>query len=488
MNAKKDLQTWGKSLYPILIVSLLLAFGCIPIEDKINPEISVGELRPIYYYQDTLHFSLFLFDNSNTDSVHLTIGKMGVEVDGLPPWEYADSMRVEGRRVEPSFEIVVPEYKQTGNYLLTAYGFDEGGNVDTLQRLFQLEADNTPPVFESLTLGLQQNAEGQYIACRSEVLSIRGGVADNLHLKRLGFSLGEAAGNLIRVAADSMSIGQFLSDKVSIPTNIPDGSLLNFTIIAEDTFQNRSSHTFPILVNCDDRSPELTYMSSTPKLNNNFRASLRKGQVWQLSELMVADNRQVTSVSVFFNKKGRNLQPFAELQTESAGPFNLADSLPLNFTIPDNAFAGEIYEVSISAQDSAGNISPFFRAELQVVEDLPPSIIVTDTYRNEEWLRFAEDDYVAVRRGDYLSFDGKIDEDFQLVWLRYYWHQEGNTPEPHLEQSNFTQYPINLRNTYPEKAFRVPTNATLGSRWLLKIEAWDGQNQSVSRVYRFEVE
>jgi len=465
----------------------LAMVACIPIEDKINPEVEgLLSLRETYFYQDTLAFTAVFLDNSGMDSGSFQVEKTGIEASGAPPWQYRESFDMEGRRVEPAFSVTVPEYVQTGEYLLTVFGFDQAGNTDTLQRAFAVEADNRLPVFHQAGISLKLQADSLYHACRGEIIAIRGGVSDNLKISLAGFRLGDGNENLLATSADSVDLGGLLQNGVQVPPNIADGTLLELLIIAEDTFRNRGTLSFPVLVDCDDQPPMLALTASVPEVVQR-PVAVPKGGLFRVTSFSVTDNRFLQHAEVYFNPAGEPLRPYQQVPLQTAEAVNLAEVTSLDFAIPDDVVSGQLFDLNINATDSAGNVSPFWRLQLMAVDDLPPNILLTDLYINRQRVQFSAEEALPVNPGDIITFDGRADDRFSLDYVKMWWQPEAAPADLVVEASGFEQLPVNLADLHSYGTFRIPGSARPGQVYLLKLQATDGKEQAASVVYRFRV-
>ncbi|MDW7695413.1 hypothetical protein R9C00_27505 [Flammeovirgaceae bacterium SG7u.111] len=471
----------------ILFVSVILVYGCIPIEDKINPKVQGLDIAGTYFYQDTIKFSVIFLDNNGLDSGSLLINKFPIETATEAAWSHIDTFEISGRRVEPSFEIVVPEYKELGTYLITVYGFDEGGNPDTVKRFFDLKGDETAPEINELKIGLEQDSEGNYKACRSTVIDVDGFASDNLNVNKVGFSWGGSKANLAFYSGDSIGLASVFDNKLIVPKNLPSDTLINLNIIAVDSFDNVGVKTIPIKIDCDDIAPSFSLVKSQPRVNINNRTFVTEGNQFTIEEIYVSDNRFTKSVSVYFNKLGEELSLYDEAELNTAETTELSQLLDLEFEIPASANIGDIYEVSLLASDSSGNNSELFVVQTIVIEDKAPLITITDTYINDVDTGFLLSGYTSIKAGEYVTFKGKVEEEFKLDLLQIYWFNERETPQVYLERNIFFSLPLNLASYHDQSSFAIPQSAVAGETYELKIYVVDSKGQEAEVVYKFVV-
>ncbi|MBX2844213.1 MAG: hypothetical protein KTR26_20775 [Flammeovirgaceae bacterium] len=480
--SRKDLKSISYWFLVFFAIS-----SCIPIEDKIGPKVNDFDIQNTYFYQDTIDFSVIFTDNSGLDSGSIVIERISTVTPGPEAWFFLDTFNIRGRRIEPNFKIVVPEYKEVGEYTLTVFGYDEGGNPDTVRRIFNLQPDISSPVFDSLFIGLDKINDSTYLACRSSVINISGNVKDNLKLNRVGFSMNNGKENLSVNATDSLDLATLFRNQVNIPPDTQDSTVINLNIIAVDTFENRSIKTFKILVDCDDQSPKIEVIKSTPKLNAFNRVFVTQGGRFKIPELNIKDNRFISEATVYYNLQSDPLTLFGTTKINSSGPVNLNDFIKLEFDIPSSAPIGEVREVSIMAEDSIGNESEIAKITINVIEDESPLIIITDTYINNSAVAFDQVGYTPIKPGDFVTFDGKVEELNFLKSLQIYWSDELSVEDPQVNEVNFLQLPLNLSEYHNLFSFVIPDNALVGTKFKLVIVATDSKNQETKMIYLFEV-
>lgn len=470
------------------ILSMLIQ-ACIPIEDKIGPQVNPFEIRDTYFYQDTINFSVIFTDNSGLDSGSLVIEKLDeFEDPSSNAWFYLDTFDIRGRRIAPDFSIKIPEYKETGDYLITVFGFDEGGNPDTVKRAFKLEADASAPVFKNVTISLEAVNDSLYTACRSEVIRFNGYVTDNLKINQIGFGFSNTRENTVFLSTDSVNIGSVFQDFVRIPPDTQDSTLLTLEILAVDTFQNISSKAYKILVACDDRPPTFNILQSSPSINTSNRVKVTQGGRLKIDEMFIRENGNLRNVIIYYNKLNESLSEIDNIDLRgTTGTVKLNDFLPLDFEVPTTDNPGEIREITFVATDDSGNQSELYKVFIDVIPDNPPELILTNTYINRIDNTFSEVNYIQVRAGDVISFAGKVEELNRLDLLEFYWYNESLLPTLVNDFNTFTELPINLMDYIEDDSFTIPEDAVSGTNYVLIIRAVDTQGQEDMKRFLFTV-
>jgi hypothetical protein len=478
----------GKYFLWFVSVTILIQ-SCIPIEDKIGPQVNPFDIQNTYFYQDTINFSVIFTDNSGLDSGSLVIEKLNVsETSGPDAWFYLDTFDIRGRRIAPNFSIQVPEYKETGDYLITVFGFDEGGNPDTVKRIFALEADGKAPIFKGLDISLDSLANGVYTACRSEVVNFKGYVTDNLKINQIGFRFSNAQSAMGFYSTDSVTFSDIFQDFVRIPPDTPDSTLLTLEISAVDTFKNTTTQTFDILVACDDRPPTFSIAQSRPIISQNNRVKVTQGGTLSISEMFVLENDKLKYTTIYYNKNTEALTELVFIDLSStSGDVLLNDFTTLDFEIPFTDKPGEIREITFVATDINGNQSELYKVYIDIIIDAPPVLILTNTYINNVETAFSEVNYVPVKAGDVLSFAGKVEELNKLDLLEMYWYEESLLPNISVSATSFISLPLNLTDYFNADTFTMPTNAFQDTNYLLIIRVVDSKGQETLKKYLFTV-
>ena len=476
-------------IFFLILTTVYCLKSCIPIEDKISPQVNEFEIKDVYYYQDTILFSVIFTDNSGLDSGSLVIEKMAdVSTPGPDAWFYENTFDIRGRRIAPDFQIEVPEYKETGDYMLTVYGFDEGGNPDTVRRVFNLVADNKLPEYKNLGISLEKLNDSIYTACRSEVISFNGYVTDNLKLSKIGFSFGEGNQNLSFYSTDSIQLREIFEDFVRIPPDTPDSTLLQLNVIAIDTFDNKTIETFNIWVECDDEAPQFYVEQTTPQINTENRVKVTQGSKFLIDKMLVSENRFLKDLTIYYNNSKETLQEFASITINSTEKETDLNSLvDLSFDVPLSDNIGDVREITFVATDGAGNSTNLYKVYIDVIPDNPPNLLITNTYINRVLTTFSEEIYIPVKAGDFITFAGKIEELNALSILEIYWYEEGFPPSVALSFNSFDELPVNLSDFHDENSFVVPENAQVGFKYVLQIKAVDSKGQESLKNYLFEV-
>ncbi len=472
-----------------LFTLLALANGCIPIEDRIDPLVEGTQVREVYFYNDTIQLSVSFSDNNQLDTGFVSIERLQGQPPSIyPPWSENIGVSLRGRRLDKDFTIAVPPFVAPGEYTLIISGRDVGGNQVTQTSNFFVQQDNIPPVFHNLAIGLSEGPDGVYQACRSEVIRITGGVSDNLSVVRLGFQLGTVSQGVLSVSADSLSVGDSFGNQVLVPPGIDNGTLLELTVFAIDTFNNRTEARFNIRVDCDDRPPVIFVGSTSPQADNG-RVQVVQGMDFRINNAVVTDDRLVANVKVYYNLLGANPVLRHEISPGTAS-VNLHEAVDLVFPIPVETPIGQIFELTILATDSEGNTSLPFIITVTVVEDGPPVIVVTNTYINGIDTPLSPGTLNRIARRQSFTLDGKVEEQLALTLFRLAWGPESEVNQGRGQISEFREFeslPLNLIDYFSANSFIVPPTAVIGSVYVLDIRAVDSRNQTTTLRYRFEV-
>jgi hypothetical protein len=481
---QKIMKNWG-----LLALIGLYIISCIPIEDKINPAVGLVDLQSTYYYQDTIKIKTIFTDNNGMASGKITISRYPVADATGEAWVYADSFDLQGRRIEPEWDIVVPAYKQVGSYLLTLTGFDEGKNPDTLQRVFQIRADTQVPVFHETSIGLSTISDTLFLACRSEVVPIAGGVSDNLKISKIGYAWGNIQPTFLATSTDSLGLAALYRGNIVVPSNAKDGDLLSLQLVAVDTFGNSSTKKYKIKIDCDDQAPTVRVMKTTPSLSANRRVFVPEGGGFSIDRALAWDNRQIASATAYFQPSSSPLAVYASTEVGKSDTVNLADYLPLSFSLPTGAVPGEIYQITLRATDTLGNTSLDETFDVVVLEDAPPIVTVTDTYINGSPVAFSQNSSspTMIAPKDVLTFSGKVEDQIGLETISFDWFNSAASPVTVKIYKDLQTKLVSLSNLHNTSTFVVPSMVTEGARYTLTIHVWDTKAQETKVVYYFIV-
>ncbi len=463
-------------------------YSCIPIDDVIPPNIDAFSLEEnsIYFYKDTISFDVVYTDNVLLDSGVIQISKAPEEVPTENDWDTTIVLnQLQGRRLERVYSVKVPEYKSPGRYIVSITVFDRDGNQNVQTRSFFVQQDQTFPVFSNVTLGLSQRADGAFEACRSTIVPISGLVTDNLSVNRLGFALSSGQQDAVAVLGDSLELSEFFGSSVLIPSDVVNGTALTLTIFAIDTFQNRVEQDFIINIACDDVLPEIVFVQATPELNTENFTNVAQGGRFSIDSVLVSDNEFLKEATVFFNSQGEALSELYTVSLNTTSAVDLADSVNLVFEIPDDAPIGQTRDISFIVTDSVGNSSPLTVVSYSVVEDLPPLVLITNTYIDLQERSWDINQPTTVQPGVSISFDGKVEELNALSNVVVEWGPEGNQ-QVVANITEFNSLPYNLAFIFEDVTLRIPNNAE--GLYRLTISATDTRQQSSEAVtYQFFV-
>jgi hypothetical protein len=480
-----------KRWFTILLL-VVAGYSCIPIEDNILPQIERLELRDsVYFYRDTLSVRLSVRDETTLDTLRLRISKNRLNPLDQNPW-VLDSIipLLGGRRYSDTLLLEVPAFVNTGSYNVQLTTQDAGSNSVIRNRNFLILSDTLSPRFQDLSLSLEQNPDGTYSTCRGEAFNVSGLVTDNLALTRVGFRVNGSIPSFDQVSGNSFNLADLsFNNALVTPANASDGIPVTFTLVAVDTFNNRSTFDFTLIPDCDDLSPEIQLGTTRPNLLEGNEVNITQGGRFRINNLFIEDNRALATASVFFNISQRDPELFSEVDLQGASQVNLADSVALLFDIPEFAPIGQIYELLISATDTTGLTSLPLSIRLTVVEDDPPSIVLTNTLVNGEEVRYSEDEAVEVRADDVLALEGKIEELNELVRVRLAILNgaSGAVVSQFVFNNPDNALAVTISDLYPEGGLRIPTTAEPGEIYLLQLRAVDNKDQVNEQLFQFLV-
>lgn len=463
--------------------------ACIPISDVVAPQIITFNLQEnnIYYYLDTLQFNIAYRDNALLDSAVVEVQKSKSQLPQETDWHEKILYKLQGRRGERKISLQIPPFKTPGKYEVNVVVHDDYGNKTTQKRAFLLEEDRTPPVFENLEIGLARQDDGSYQGCRSETITVRGIVHDNLQVSRLGFMMSSGQSDVKQLAHKSISVDEVFGNSLLIPADAENGQQIKLTFFAADTFQNRVEKDFIINVSCDDVPPEIKVLKTTPALNSKKFTNVTQGAFFSIDSAIVSDNKFIDSVKIFYNNRSTPRKLLHQVEVKAPGPVNLAKLLKLRFEVTDDMAIGETKEITLIASDSAGNRSTPTVVSFGVIEDLPPRIIITDTYLNGKPKTWHKNTFTTVSPGDQLTLRGKIEELNKLKSVQMRWGKE-KALRTVLSLDTFEVLPFDFTPALANKNFlSILKTAKSGTVYQLEIRAIDSKNQLSVVSYRFKV-
>jgi hypothetical protein len=478
-----------KKIFYLLVAMVMGFMACIPLEDiespTVSPNIQDFPLEDTYFYSDIIKIKAVYTDNSLLDTVGVQIKKKNL-LPNEDPWDYSFIVDIDGRRYDTLFEIPVPNYKAIGDYEIILFARDGEGNFSSETNEFALGGDIGAPIIDNLEIGLPK-LNGQYIACRSTIVPIISGTAtDNLEINKIEVTIDGGAPSPITVSGASINIAQVLAPFASnlrIPPNATNNSIVNFTISVVDGAGNKSSKNFEILVNCDDQAPTLEFVSSEPEIDENRQVSIIQGTDFEILEIIAQDNSFLDSAFVYFYPSTEEPILVDSVELSTSEVVNLAEVMDLVFSIPVNDPIGKKYDVVVVVTDTTGR-SIDYRIELTVLEDKAPSIFVGPTYVRNVTTTFSENinNPVAVKVGDFITFDGRVEEDNEITNFVIKW---GDNVVVDLDEFNSST--LNLADYNDEQSCIVPRNTPIGTTFVLYISVTDSRNQKIERSYYFIV-
>lgn len=458
----------------------LVLHNCIPIVDKVNPVVDEFSLGEVYFYQDTLRVVVSFFDNTLLDSAFISVRKVAIRPDQTNPWALDTAINLRGRRFVDTLALKVPPFTDPGEYELTVIGQDRGRNRAANSSRFLLATDNRPPVLSEVALNIPPDQQGRIVVCRNQIIPVSGLATDNLLITRMGFSI-NGRESLLAVRGESLRLEQVFRDLIRVPNDLANGSIVNFTLVAIDSFQNRTSTSFQLLVECDDQRPTLRLAGTEPATTADGRINLVSGGLFRITNVQAADNQALRRARVFANRAGEQPELLRTIELPAvSGPVNLFAQEPLQFNFPAVQFPpGSIYEVSIEAEDQQGLRSETLRLTVNIIENRPPLITVAAVFLNEQATSLAVQP-VRVGPGVRIRVEGKIEEELALARVRIYWGLSRGVPFPDLlaDVREFNSLPVNLSELLITERLVIPGGVAPGTRYELVIEAEDSLGQT----------
>ncbi len=490
----------------LLWALLILAVGCIPLVDEKLPtivEIEDGEVRvrDLYYYDDSIVFKIAFRDNNSLDSVRIDIRPSENRALTASDFRYTERIKVKGRRLERTFRVVVPKFSTLGDYQLRVRVLDKYNNRRENFWKFQLKADSIAPTFEGLALQLprSQDPRADYVACRSQVVRVTGRVRDNLLLKRVGVNFsgtlnGQNQEEIVRVLYNRfISLDTFFKSNLVIPTRSNDGDILTMTFYAYDSaIDNRATapdpfsgnlrtQTIRVLITCDDQPPTISVGSVSPRFVSGREVALVQEGTFRISSATASDDKALLAVYAAFNRDDSDLILVDSVLAGGAKTLDLvAAGMNLNFTAPRTARIGDVFRVTLFAVDTALNYSEFYTIKLNIIENQPPIIQITDTYVSGERVAFSSNENIptSVSAGSVIRFDGKVDDDYRLSRIDVSWQGVN------VFSTTAPTTPFDLSSFQTGSTFTVSPVVQL---FTLTVRAVDEKGLVSEKIYYFKV-
>lgn len=493
-------------------VALLLALTtCIPIKDRVDPDILPPQgLLDTYWFQDTLKLRTTFVDNEGLDSCFVTLRRQGSGGSGAT-FFFRRKFVIRSRRFDLRFDTLIPNFVVRGTYSLSIDVIDRGQNLRNFSRTIELRGDRKPPILRNVTLDFPTYSDpnvADYIACRSQVIRVRTGTAsDSLFLSRMEVLINDnlrASENVALPANVPLDLPRFFGTRFSIPQDVPDGTIYTFEIVAKDLEfseppqegPNVARQRFRILVSCDDRPPVISIIQSTPQISAQQVVTVPEGGQFVLQRVNFSDNVGLQQLQMSLTRILPSILPIATIDRPASPANALTDSLSNRVVpLPANAAVGQEYDLRLDARDVTGNFATPVIVRIKIVEDNPPLLIVTNNYLNTNSALFSENTAspLLVNRGDRITLDGRAEDDRQISTLRYVWQNTttGNAVIPDIVASP-NSVAANLASYFGPNTFTVPVTAPAGTRLELRITATDNRSnpgpQSTTKVYYFQVQ
>jgi len=466
-------------------------WSCIPIEDRLNPNILAIQIEDTYSVQDTMFIPVDYSDNEQLDSFVVSIRKLEGTI--LNRWNYQQIDTVRGgRRYKDTLQIPIPIDADTGRYEIEFECYDFSKNRAQTSASFLVKADRRgPQIRDFRILGLSQDENGNYLTCRLEVINIAGLATDNTGIRLVRASLSDLISPARITNSDSIPLTNLFGRDLRIPTTVKDGEILTLNLTIIDENNNTTSQEARFLIGCDDNPPQIMIENTTPRLNDNQEVGLIEGTTFEIHSGYITDNFQIQRLAATFNPLNAVRDTVFSVDLTN----NPADTILLNtlpeagntFPLPEEASTGDTYELIYFASDTAQNTAEPVRILVNVIKDDIPSIFVTNAYANDIELELNADS-LFIGAGEELQVEGKIEDDKALQYIRIYWGIQGFTAlQREVLGENITELPFDLSDLQSLNTFRVPPTADTGRVYELRIEAKDTKNDPTIVQYFFRV-
>jgi hypothetical protein len=502
-------------------------FACVDVQDVIDPRFQFvvnsedGIIKDTYYYGDSISFEVTFTDNSSIVKSEVAIGKESSDpinnpvdiTDTVSSWgiyitELADlsGSRFVQRTVNEKIPTIFKgEFLDPGTYFIYLSVEDVGGTFIDFKETFTIVADQTEPTITIDGLGLQKDASDNYEACVGFVVPVDGYVKDNTKIKSLQYrftresntsefstSEPQVINSDVPTENDSVYIATIFGEfGVTIPSQIAgvdvESETLLFTVIATDTFNNKSTSTsIPIVVNCDTEIPTVQVLKTTPVLNSNLVFDIPVGGSFSIDSIRFTDISGLGDITLDLRKG--SLSVIAQNIGIPAGVVDttFVDESSFQFIGGTNtgdlfSIIGNIYTLTITATDleSPANVATI-RITLNTVEDASPTIEVVDLLINPD-NQVIDTIFINVSDGgifnatdvivraeaipvvSYLIASGKVQDDIGINSIEFIWERPNSTNEPFTPVVENTPTVVQLDDLIPVDLFSFPTNSD-GSR------------------------
>ncbi len=497
-NMKKDIY--------YCFVWLSLFFGaCIGIEDKIAPlnESAIyaenNAPRTAYRIGDTLIVPIFIRDNSRIDTVRVNVRRAEGSLFNTFKVDYVRKAPG-GRAFRDTIRRYIPPEAEQGEYLVEIVAQDFSKNKSNIVNYsVNIQDDGDRPVITSFRVSVNNTplkADGSSVVCRLDVIRIEGAARDNIVIRELRATLTGATDLPYRLDQKEINFATVIGSELKVPASAQNGSTLTLELIVRDGAGNQDSRQIKFKVDCDDQAPLIEITRTSPAFSTvgtSREVRVVEGASFQVLDGKITDERGIKRLTVTMGLLNipnpdvlLNRNDFASAQNvvfQTAVRGTRAERI--NFL---SASAGQTYELLMITEDVSGNTSVPYRILISILKDELPNILITDFYLDNISTRVTAGEN-PIRAGQVLRIEGKIIEDFRLQELKIYWGVR-NSPATlvNLSANNLTNLPFDFSSSGSRNVFPVPTDATAGTIYELKIEVKDNKNPTEIQRYFFKVQ
>lgn len=450
---------------------------------------------------DTIRIRAKLSDNVGLRSVKIGLRHRD---ESKNEWVVFDSIMLPAARLYAlDTGIVVPPFAQTGEYQAQLLLEDINGRQRVMPQAFDLGGDIRVPFFSDVRIvNLPQNAAGEYLACRLDVPEIEGLVIDNTGLASVrAFYRGKAEFNLpeppsisvLGIVQDTLDLKGVFGSELRIPNSVPDDELIQLVVQARDSVGNLGVKIFDIVVDCDDSAPEILLGTTAPdvrEVETLLSAGVVQGLSFSIFELSIRDDEEVSNYEITFGPQGGTADILAsDDDLGGVDSINITDEIGvIEAPLPTDAEPGDVFELTITSSDPAGNDAAPVQIEITTLRDEPPLIIISDLYINDDPVRVSSNE-IEVFPSDRIRFEGKIEEDVAFTFISVELLDGNNNvvESVTLGTEIANELPFNLSDARFRNVFRIPNDAITDTVYKIVISGQDTRNDIQSRTLNFRV-
>ncbi len=493
-------------------VALSLFFGaCIGIEDKIAPlnESAIyaqnNAPKTVYRIGDVLIVPIFIRDNSRLDTIKVSVRRKEGSLFNTFKIDYTKKA-LGGRAYIDTIRQYIPPSAETGDYVVEIVAYDFSKNKSNIVNYdINIQEDADRPVITSFKASVNNTPlkeDGTSVICRLDVIKIEGAARDNIGIKEVRATLtgmGVTATDLpygLDQRPKEVDFATIIGTALKVPASAQNGSTLTLELIVLDVAGNRDIRQIKFKVDCDDQAPLIEITRTNPVitlLGTSREVRVVEGASFQVLDGKITDERglkrltvtmgllNIPNPEVLLNKKDFASDQSVTFQTVVRG----TRAEKINFL---TASAGQTYELLMVTEDVSGNTSVPYRILISILKDELPNILITDFYLDNIATRVTSGEN-PIRSGQTLRIEGKIIEDFRLQELKIYWGEK-DAPRNlvNLTSDKLTNLPFDFSSVGSINTFTVPSEATAGTIYELKIEVKDNKNPTERRRYFFKVQ